>query len=100
VAGDAGADLAVVGIGCAAAGVAHGGLRHALDLLEHGLHSPEAAGSEGGGLKLFFFFLFLIGIHGFLSPRFDSSKSLEYSPYPSFSRSSAGIKRREAELMQ
>jgi hypothetical protein len=50
VAGAVPADLLVAGVGDLAAGVAHRGLQHAVDLAEGRLHTPEASRGECGPL--------------------------------------------------
>ena len=45
------ADALVVGVLLRAAGIAGDGVGDALDVLEHGLHAPEAAAGEHGGLE-------------------------------------------------
>ena len=50
VAGAVSADLFVAGVGDVAAGVAHSGLHHPVDLAEGRLHPPEASRGECGAL--------------------------------------------------
>jgi ATP-dependent helicase Lhr and Lhr-like helicase len=79
----------VGGVGHVPAGVTDPGRDHAGELADEILHSPEAAAGQDGLLGLVAHDALLV-----------SSNSLRYSPYPFLSRSSTGMKRRAAELMQ
>src|SRR6185437_807077 len=85
-----GAMISVCCIRNVSAGIADSTRNHAGKLTKKVLHPPEAAAGENCSFGLAHAVSFLSG----------DSKSLTYSPYPSSSNSSRGMKRREAELMQ